>query len=105
MTINEKVFNFLKEKGAKNSYLALRLDISQQYLGQILKGKKNVTLDFLLNLKKEYPEIDLNKLTEDNFSNIVILNEPNEEYTRKKTDDKFYNSLLEIKKILEIAQI
>lgn len=105
MKINEKISMFIEEKGVKNSFLADKLEISHQYLGQILKGKKNVTLDFLLNLKKEYPEIDLNKLTEDNFSNISILNEPNADYGKNRDGDKYYNSLQEIKKVLEKAQI
>lgn len=38
------------------------LGTNKSIISEIFKGKRNVTLPMLINLKQKYPEMDLNKL-------------------------------------------
>ena len=80
MTINEKIFLFLKENEIEelDFYKSINLNRQQWYL--IVNGKSNFTIDMIKNMKKKYSSLDLNKLLDDEQENLTMVMEDRSEY-------------------------
>ena len=80
MTINEKIFLFLKENEIEelDFYKSINLNRQQWYL--IVNGKSNFTIDMIKNIKKKYSSLDLNKLLDDKQENLTMVMEDRSEY-------------------------
>jgi len=105
MEIREKISFLLKKNNVSQRQLAESQGMSAGNLSQILAGKQNMSLDFILNLKKEFPTLDFNQLLDDgaDISTVTSVSEEKTAYADKQITP--IRALQEIKKILEKAQI
>ena len=80
MTINEKIFLFLKENEIEelDFYKSINLNRQQWYL--IVNDKSNFTIDMIKRIKKKYSSLDLNKLLDDEQESFTMVMEDRAEY-------------------------
>lgn len=75
MTTNEKISQFLTEKGISYTDIAKERGTTPQSISQLLK-KKKAALDFVLWLAERNPEIDLNLLLKPGRVSSIIAEPP-----------------------------
>ena len=75
MTISEKIKMFFITKKVTHDEIAKLYGSTAQTVGNYVNGRREMPLEFLTWLKKNYPEIDFNKLFTENNSH-QITNEP-----------------------------
>lgn len=104
MEIREKILFLLKTNKVSQKRMAEIQGMTPGNLSQILQGKQSISLNFILNLKKEFPKIDFNNLLseETDFSEITSVAEEQSKYGEK--DLSYKSAIMEIKKILEKTQ-
>ncbi|MBO6184237.1 MAG: hypothetical protein J6O88_06010 [Chryseobacterium sp.] len=74
MKINEKIKMFFIDKQKSNKEIGDLYGTSPQTVGNYLNGNRDIPTDFIVWLKKMYPEIDLNKLfTKDDITEIIVV--------------------------------
>lgn len=104
MEIREKISFLLKKNKVSQREMAELQGMTPSNLSQILQGKQSLSLNFILNLKKEFPELDYNTLLNDDLdaTDIMAVAEQNTPYEKQLSPK---SALQEIKKILEKTQI
>ena len=83
MTIKDKINKFLIEKKLSHADVGRRYNTSQQNVSRFLGPKGKVPLDFVVWLKTEYPEIDLERLML-NKTSKTIVRESNVSYEKAR---------------------
>lgn len=104
MEIREKILFLLKTNKVSQKKLAELQGMTPGNLSQILQGKQSISLNFILNLKKEFPKIDFNNLLseESDFNELTSVADEPATYEQKELSYK--SAIMEIKKILEKTQ-
>ena len=98
MTIKEKIIKFVEEKGLTHAEIGRRFHTSQQNVSRFLGEKGKVPLDFVIWLKTEFPEIDLEKLLLNDVT-YNIVSDRKQSYDKSPT--KKEQALAEIGNILD----
>lgn len=78
MTINDKISQFLNEKGISYTEIAKERGTTPQSISQLLR-KEKAAVDFALWLAERHPEIDLNLLLKPGRV-LSIVAEPRSKY-------------------------
>ena len=50
MSVNEKLYELIAEKGIKQCYISARTGISEKKISSILRGKRKITADEFLRI-------------------------------------------------------
>lgn len=96
MTINDKIFAFIRDNKIDDVDFYKSIQISKQQWYQISNGKSNFTVEMLKKIKRKYPFLDLNKLLDDKEESFMMVMEPRAEYDSSLQKDlKKAISLLE----------
>ncbi|AZA93013.1 Uncharacterised protein [Chryseobacterium nakagawai] len=77
MTISEKIKLFFIQKKVTYDEIGKLYGSSGQTVGNYVNGRREIPTDFLFWLKKNYPEIDFNKLFEENDSHHIVTDKNN----------------------------
>lgn len=95
MNINEKLKYFFLQKKMSQGQIAEDFGgVTSQSIGLYLNGKRDIPTDFIIWLKKKFPDIDLNKLfINDENSNIYFEKEEKIENKKEKILAEFTNLL------------
>ncbi|KFF26896.1 helix-turn-helix domain-containing protein [Chryseobacterium vrystaatense] len=88
MEISEKIKLFFETNRLSNSEIGEEYGATKQSIGNYINGRREIPIDFLVWLKKKFPEIDYNKLFSEDNSNEIIFNEnnPSKELILKEID-------------------
>ncbi|GAB1857481.1 hypothetical protein MHTCC0001_23170 [Flavobacteriaceae bacterium MHTCC 0001] len=79
MKFEDKLRQVIKTKYSKLGDLADKFDMNYSQLSQYLNGKK-ISIEFLLKVIKEFPEVDLNWLLREKEITADSVQEANEPY-------------------------
>lgn len=80
---NEKLGRFFKSKGLKQKEVAEMLGVSPAMMGRYIHGTANIGSEFLIGLRKNFPELDLNYIfTNENSEELNLLNDPRDLYEK-----------------------
>lgn len=103
MEIRDKILFIMKKNKVSQREMAVIQEMSAGNVNQILQGKQNLSLNFILNLKKEFPSIDFNELLNEDKNDMetLLVSEEKTPYDKKISPQ---SAILEIKKILEKTQ-
>jgi len=85
MRINEKIKIFFHQEGKSNTEISGLYGATSATIGNYLNGRREIPVDFVVWLKKTYPDIDLNILfKDDEITNIKVVDlEKTEELKRE----------------------
>ena len=73
MKINEKIKFFFTAKGLTNTEIGDLYGSTSATIGNYFNGKRDIPIDFILWLKNEYPEMDLNILFKDDENTEICV--------------------------------
>ncbi len=76
---HEKLKEFFKSKGLKQKEVANKLGCSENQISKYLRGVDRMSSTVIGNLKKSFPDINLEDIFSDTENDPLILNEPNME--------------------------
>lgn len=79
MKFEDKLKQLIKTKYTRLRDLAEKLDMNYSQLSQYVNGKK-ISIEFLLKIIQEFPEVDLNWLLRDNDPGTDSVKESDETY-------------------------
>ncbi len=79
MKFEDKLKQLIKTKYTRLRDLAEKLDMNYSQLSQYVNGKK-ISIEFLLKIIQEFPEVDLNWLLRDNDLGTDSVKESDETY-------------------------
>lgn len=97
MTIKEKINKFISEKNLTHAEIGRGLNTSQQNISRILGESGKISLEFVVWLACEFPEIDLEKLIRDS-DQVSIVREGPATYQKPRLKEK---ALEEISAVLD----
>lgn len=89
MKISEKIKAFFEEKGWSHTEIGAKYGVSQQTITNYLNEKRAFPLDFLVWMKEEFPEVDINSIISKKENHIV--SESRAMYKRKETREEILN--------------
>ena len=75
MEISEKIKLFFETNRFSNSEIGEEYGATKQTIGNYTSGRREIPIDFLVWLKKKFPEIDYNKLFSEDDSKEIIFSE------------------------------
>lgn len=97
MTISEKIYHFMKINDITVKEFSEKIGIARVTLSAMLNGRNRFSQDFFESLNKNFKEIDLNALVDENIdTEYIIKNNTTPEQNRIKELEK---ALRDIKKI------
>lgn len=74
MKVNEKIKLFFEKEKISNIKIGELYGCTSATVGNYLNGNRDIPSDFIIWLKKNYPQIDLNILfKEDNITEISVV--------------------------------
>ncbi|KNB61009.1 helix-turn-helix domain-containing protein [Chryseobacterium sp. Hurlbut01] len=91
MKISEKIKSFFEEKGLSHTQIGAKYGVSQQTITNYFNEKRAIPLDFLVWMKEEFPEIDINSIISKKENYIV--SESRAMYKRKETREEILNDI------------
>ena len=101
MTISEKILKFLESEGIDPPVFYSKVGMSRQLWSQTSKGKSNFTTDVIKKIKSFYPNLDLNKLLDDNQEEYLLVAEERAQYGKDDFTDQLSSDLKKVIKQLE----
>ena len=101
MTISEKILKFLENEGIDPPVFYNKVGMSRQQWSQTIKGKSNFTTDVIKKIKSFYPNLDLNKLLDDNQEEYLLVAEERAQYGKDDFTDQLSSDLKKVIKQLE----
>ena len=98
MEINEKIKIFFKEKGLDHTQIGAQYGVSQQTITNYLNKKREIPLSFIVWMKEEYPDIDVNSIfcQNDDYITLISAAMTNRKETKKAVLDKIGKILDEL---------
>lgn len=96
MIISDKIKRFFEEKNWSHTQIGYKYGASQQTITNYLNQKRAIPLDFIVWMKEEFPEIDINSIVSKQENHIVA--ETRASYERKESKEQV---LQKIGKILD----
>ncbi|GGD29121.1 helix-turn-helix domain-containing protein [Hyunsoonleella pacifica] len=91
MKFEDKLRQLIKTKYSKLGDLADKFEMNYSQLSQYVNGKK-VSIEFLIKIIEEFPEVDLNWLLRENQSN-GMLNETSETYKTSTSKEEIISEI------------
>lgn len=76
---HEKLKEYFKSKGLKQKEVAIRLGLSENQISKYLRGVDNMSSTVIGNLKKSFPDINLEDIFSDTENEPLVLSESNME--------------------------
>lgn len=87
VTVNDRIKNLLKNKNFSYETIGERINVHKNTVSNMVNGKSDFSLAFLQFLLKEFPNVDMRKLLqEDETNELSQVSEPNFDY--EKTDQE-----------------
>ena len=76
---HEKLKEFFKSKGLKQKEVAIKLGCSENQISKYLRGVDRMSSTVIGNLKKSFPDINLEDIFSDTENEPLVLSESNME--------------------------
>lgn len=100
MTIRDKIKMYCSEHKISVAEFARSVNETPQNLNSMLSGKSRMNADILVQIRREHPGIDLNRLLDDTQNDYFFISEPLAEY-----GDEFKKRLSEdARKVIQMME-
>lgn len=102
--VKMKLDHYCESKNMTQLEFAKTLDMTRQTYQNMLSGRQNFTNKFFIGIIRNYPDIDLHALFDNNPQNVSIVADSSNFYSGSTREKRLETAIKQIEEIARLSQ-